>query len=131
MTPLSGGELQRAVIARALAQESPILLLDEPTSALDVGRRQEVMEIVDRLRLERGLTVLSALHDLTIAGQFTDRLVMMDGGAVVVRGKPREVLTHDSIREHYGATVRVVDDGEHGVAVIPSRTGVGDPGIRR
>ena len=131
ISTLSGGELQRAVIARALAQESPILLLDEPTSALDVGRRQEVMEVVDRLRLERGLTVLSALHDLTIAGQFTDRLVMMDDGAVVARGKPREVLTQDSIREHYGATVRIVDDGEHGVSVIPSRAGAGGPGITR
>ena len=68
MATLSGGELQRLVLARALAQEAPVLLLDEPTSALDLGRRVEALELVDTLRQERGLTVLSAMHDLTLAG---------------------------------------------------------------
>ncbi len=130
ISTLSGGELQRAVIARALAQESPILLLDEPTSALDVGRRQEVMELIDRLRLERGLTVVSALHDLTIAGQFTDRLVMMDGGVVVARGSAREVLTPGIIENHYGANVRVVEEEGHRVSVIPTRIGPTGSGVR-
>jgi iron complex transport system ATP-binding protein len=117
------------VIARALAQESPILLLDEPTSALDVGRRQEVMELIDRLRLERGLTVVSALHDLTVAGQFTDRLVMMDGGVVVARGSAREVLTPGIIKDHYGANVRVVEEESHRVSVIPTRIGPTGSGV--
>ena len=68
LATLSGGELQRLVLARALAQQAPVLLLDEPTSALDLGRRVEALELVDDLRRERGLTVLSALHDLTLAG---------------------------------------------------------------
>ncbi|MGH3668910.1 MAG: ABC transporter ATP-binding protein, partial [Acidimicrobiia bacterium] len=80
---LSGGEAQRVVLARALAQQSEILLLDEPTSALDVGHQQQVLELIDELRSEQGLTVLSALHDLTLAGQYADRLVMMRDGVVV------------------------------------------------
>jgi iron complex transport system ATP-binding protein len=121
---LSGGELQRAVIARALAQETPILLLDEPTTALDIGRQQEVMELVDHLRHQRELTVLSAMHDLTIAGQFTDRLVLVSGGRVVAEGPATEVLTPAMIADHYGAAARVVKDGTGGVVVIPLRSGV-------
>ncbi|MEN8112816.1 MAG: ABC transporter ATP-binding protein [Actinomycetota bacterium] len=121
VTTLSGGELQRVVIARALAQESPILLLDEPTTALDVGKQMDVLELVDRLRRERTLTVVSAMHDLTIAGQFPDRLVMLSRGSIVAEGKGREVLDPDLIRRHYGADVRILDDGSGGIAVIPVR----------
>jgi iron complex transport system ATP-binding protein len=113
---LSGGERQRAVLARALAQEAPVLLLDEPTSALDAGRQQDVLELVDELRLEAGLTVLSAMHDLTLAGQYAQRLVLLDGGRVVAAGLPGDVLTEAIVSEHYGASVRVVDG-----AVIPVR----------
>jgi iron complex transport system ATP-binding protein len=117
---LSGGERQRAVLARALAQDTPILLLDEPTSALDVGRQQQVLEFVDRLRAEQRLTVLSAMHDLTLAAQFTDRLVLLDRGAIVADGPPRDVLTEARVAAHYGAAVRVIDD-EAGLAVVPTR----------
>ncbi len=79
LSTLSGGELQRLVLARALAQEAPVLLLDEPTSALDLARRVDALEIVDELRREWGLTVLSAMHDLTLAGQFADRLILLAG----------------------------------------------------
>ena len=71
---MSGGEAQRLVLARALAQQAPILVLDEPTSSLDLGRRVDALELIDELRGERSLTVLSAIHDLTLAGQFADRL---------------------------------------------------------
>src|SRR5439155_1496610 len=70
---LSGGELQRAVLARAVAQEAPILLLDEPTTALDLGRQQQALELVHSLR-DDGLTIVSTMHDLTLAGQYADRL---------------------------------------------------------
>jgi iron complex transport system ATP-binding protein len=121
VTTLSGGELQRAVIARALAQESPILLLDEPTTALDVGRQQEVLELVDRLRRERTLTVVSAMHDLTIAAQFPDRLVMLAQGGVVAEGDGRKVLDPVLIRAHYSANVKILDDGSGGIVVVPLR----------
>jgi iron complex transport system ATP-binding protein len=119
---LSGGERQRVVLARALAQEPRVLLLDEPTSALDLGRGQRALELVDRLRREEGLTVLSAMHDLSLAGQYADRLLLLDRGEVVARGNAREVLCEESIQSHYGATVRVIH--EHGnVFVLPRRGG--------
>jgi iron complex transport system ATP-binding protein len=118
---LSGGERQRAVLARALAQEAAILLLDEPTAALDVGRQQQVLEFVDRLRGDRRLTILSAMHDLTLAGQYADRLVLLNGGRVVATGSAAEVLTGDVISTHYGAEVAVLDAPGVGVAVVPVR----------
>jgi iron complex transport system ATP-binding protein len=105
---LSGGERQRAAIARALAQESPLLLVDEPTSALDVGTQQEVLELIDALRAERGLTVVAAMHDLTLAGQYANRLVLVVRGEVRAVGPPGEVLTEEAITRHYGARVRVL-----------------------
>ena len=117
---LSGGERQRIVIARALAQESPVLRLDEPTTALDVGHQQEVLDLVDRLRAERNLTVLATMHDLTLAGQYADWLVMLDAGEVVVAGSADEVLTEEAVARHYGARVRVVPD-EAGPIVVPVR----------
>ena len=116
---LSGGELQRAVLARALAQEARILLLDEPTTSLDLGRQQLALELVDSLRGD-GLTVVSTMHDLTLAGQFADRLVLLDRGAVVAEGPATEVLSAPIVAAHYGASVRVVED-EHGVFVLPVR----------
>lgn len=118
---LSGGEQQRAVLARSLAQASPVLLLDEPTAALDVGHAVNVFGLVDDIRRSCGLTVIAALHDLTLAAQFCDRLVMIAGGRVVAQGAPRAVLTETIIQTHYGASVRVIDDGDGGVVVIPLR----------
>lgn len=122
VTTLSGGELQRVVIARALAQESPILLLDEPTTSLDIGKQQEVLELVDRLRRERTLTIVSAMHDLTIAAQFPDRLIMLADGAVVAEGGGRSVLDPALIRTHYSADVKILDDGSGGIVVVPQRS---------
>jgi iron complex transport system ATP-binding protein len=118
---LSGGERQRATLARALAQDAPLLLLDEPTAALDMGRQQQVLEIVDRLRTSRGLTVLSTMHDLTLAGQYADRLLLLDGGRLVAAGNADEVLTRALITEHYGAEVEIVDAPGSGFVVVPVR----------
>jgi iron complex transport system ATP-binding protein len=121
---LSGGERQRAVLARAVAQEASLLLLDEPTSALDIGSQQHVLELVATLRGDRELTVLSAMHDLTLAAQYADRLVLLDGGREVARGAPHEVLTEELVARHYGASVRVVAEPGGGLAVVPVRPGV-------
>jgi iron complex transport system ATP-binding protein len=120
---LSGGERQRAFLARALAQGAPLLLLDEPTSALDIGHQQDVLELVDQLRRDDGLTVLATMHDLSIAGEYADRLILMADGRVVASGPPAEVLTEALLSTYYGARVRVVPgrDGEHGPIVVPIR----------
>jgi len=128
LATMSGGELQRAVLARALAQEAPVLLLDEPTSALDLGRRMDALELIDELRRERGLTVMSAIHDLTLAGQFADRLLLLVSGRVSAAGTPAAVLRDDVLADHFGAGVRVLltDDGD--LAVISRRKDRPEPG---
>jgi iron complex transport system ATP-binding protein len=118
---LSGGELQRALIARALAQEAPVLLLDEPTTALDIGHQQEVLELVDELRREGGLTVIATMHDLTLAAQYGDRIVLLDDGRVIAEGSAAQVLAADRVEDLYGATVRLVFDNDRLVAVVPLR----------
>ncbi|HNJ98180.1 MAG TPA: ABC transporter ATP-binding protein [Ilumatobacteraceae bacterium] len=118
---LSGGERQRLVIARAVAQEAPILLLDEPTSALDIGHQQQALELVDRLRREHGLTVVSAMHDLTLAGLYADRLVLLNEGYVAAGGTPAEVLRAETLSEFYGVSVTVMQAPDGTVAVVPKR----------
>jgi iron complex transport system ATP-binding protein len=122
LATLSGGELQRVVLARALAQEASVLLLDEPTSALDLGRRVDALEAVDALRRERGLTVLSAMHDLTLAAQFADRLVLLSRGRVVASGPPASVLDETQLSQCFGARVRVLVDDDGELLVVPQRT---------
>jgi iron complex transport system ATP-binding protein len=117
---LSGGELQRAVIARALAQKAPILLLDEPTAALDLGHQQHVLELVDELRRADGLTVVAAMHDLTLAAQYGERLVLVDRGRVVAEGGASEVLTRERLESLYGANIRVLEEAGAPV-VVPVR----------
>lgn len=112
LSSLSGGERQRAMLARALAQQAAILLLDEPTTALDIGHQQQVLELIDRLRIDDELTVISTLHDLTLAGQYADELVLLVGGRAVATGKPSEVLTEANISTHYDATVTVTADAD-------------------
>jgi iron complex transport system ATP-binding protein len=119
---LSGGERQRVVVARALTQEASIVLLDEPTAALDIGHQQQALELLDTLRGESALTLVAAMHDLTLAAQYAERMILLDGGSVVADGSPAEVLTEETIALHYDANIRVlrVDDR---LAVVPARTG--------
>ena len=117
---LSGGEQQRAVLCRALVQEAPLLLLDEPTTSLDIGRQQQALELVAALREQSELTVVCAMHDITLAAQYADRLVVLSGGRVVAAGAPAEIASAELIAEHYGAKVRVIGEGDS-LAVVPVR----------
>jgi iron complex transport system ATP-binding protein len=118
---LSGGERQRIVLARALAADPAVLLLDEPTSMLDVGHQQQVLELIDELRAESGLTVLSTLHDLTAAAQYAGHLVLLDRGQVAAAGAPSQVLTVDLIETVYAAKVTVTAGPDGRPSVTPSR----------
>jgi iron complex transport system ATP-binding protein len=119
---LSGGERQRLVIARALAQEAPIMLLDEPTSALDIGHQQQALELVDSLRREHGFTVVSAMHDLTLAGLYSDRLALLHQGHCVAAGPAEQVLKAETLSEFYGVSVTVHHEPDGTVVVVPRRT---------
>jgi iron complex transport system ATP-binding protein len=120
LATLSGGERQRAVLARAVAQEPELLLLDEPTTALDIGHQQDVLELVDELRHRRDLTVVATMHDLTLAAQYGDHVVLLAGGEVVADGPPIQVLTGPDVARHYRARVDVIrHDGN--LVVVPMR----------
>jgi len=116
---LSGGEAQRVVVARALAQQAPLLLLDEPTSALDLGHQTAVLELVDDLRRSDGLAIVSAMHDLTTAARFADRLALINMGRMVAEGPPDVVLRADRLSQIYTTplTVRTID---HELVVLPA-----------
>jgi iron complex transport system ATP-binding protein len=121
LATLSGGEVQRTVLARALAQEPSVLLLDEPTSALDIGHQQHVLELIDELRRTRGLTVIATLHDLTTAGQYAHELVLLHEGRVEAAGAATTVLTEDRIARVYAARVTVTPDASNNPVVTPLR----------
>ncbi len=107
MHELSGGEQQKVLIARALAQEVDILLLDEPTSNLDVKHQLEVMEIIRTLAIQRGLSVIMAIHDLNLAAKYADQIAMLKDGGVYCVGEPAAVFTADNVRSVYGIDVIV------------------------
>lgn len=118
---LSGGEQQRAVLARALVQEAPLLVMDEPTTSLDLGHAQLVLELTDQLRREKGLSVLCSLHDLTVAAQFAETLMVLSKGNPVLQGRPADILTETNVRHHFGAEVEVLR-GLAGPIVSPVRS---------
>lgn len=115
---LSGGETQRVLLARALAQQASTLLLDEPTSALDIGHRTVVLELLEELRHTERLTIVSAMHDLTVAAYFVDRLALIHHGRILAYGAPEEVIDAQLLSEVYETplTVRYI---ENHILVLP------------
>jgi iron complex transport system ATP-binding protein len=118
---LSGGERQRAVLAMALAREPRLLLLDEPTAHLDLSHRLEILQRIERLNAERGVTVLMASHDLALAAGFFGQLALLDHGRVAACGPPGEVLREEILREVYHCELRVALDADGGWTVRPAR----------
>jgi iron complex transport system ATP-binding protein len=121
VSALSGGEVQRVTLARAIATGCPVLVLDEPTSALDIGHQTAVLELVEELRHDRGLTVIAAMHDLTAAGRYADRLLLLSCGSTVAFGPPAEVLTEALLAEFYQTSVSVLTAPDGSLVVVPLR----------
>lgn len=128
ITDVSGGERQRAVIARALTQEPKVLLLDEPTAFLDLHHQLDICSILRRLNEERGLTVVLASHDLNLASQYCDRLLLLDRGRTVRLGPPEEVMTPEVLEEVYRCRVLVDRHPQSGLprVTLPGRTRQGE-----
>ncbi|WP_372776129.1 ABC transporter ATP-binding protein [Mangrovibacterium sp.] len=105
MTELSGGEQQRAAIARALTQEPELLLLDEPTSHLDITHQVRILNLLQRLNDEMGLTVLMVIHDLNLASEYCNQLIMFQEGKIIMQGDPENVLTFETIEKVYNTPV--------------------------
>lgn len=105
---LSGGEQQRVILARALAQQTPCLILDEPTNHLDITHQLQLLKIVKNL----DVTVISAIHDLNIAAMFCDRIYVLQEGKIVGNGTPREILTRELIKEIYQVESEIVEDSK-------------------
>jgi iron complex transport system ATP-binding protein len=107
MDELSGGERKRVFIARALAQEPEVILLDEPTANLDIHHQMDFLDLILTLNRERGLTIVMASHDMNIASEFCDRLILLQGGGIYKIGTPDEVITQENIEKVYGCEVWV------------------------
>lgn len=119
---LSGGERQRVMIARAVAQQTPVLLLDEPTSSLDLQHQWEIMELVSGLARE-GRCALAAIHDLSLAARFCGRLLLLADGKIAVDGPPRAVLTPEHLARYFKIRAKVLEDPEiQGTLVVPLAT---------
>ncbi len=116
---LSGGEKQRVIIARAIAQESKFLILDEPTNYLDIKFQIQIFEMIKSLNV----TVLSAIHDLNLASHFCDRLIVLKDGKLILEGTPEEVLTSENIYDIYGVDSYIEKNkvtGKNTVVFLPS-----------
>ncbi len=121
LADLSGGERQRAWIALTLAQQTDLLLLDEPTTYLDLGHAMAVLDLVRRLNRERGVTVVMALHDLSQAARYADRLVLLANGAIAADGPPASVLTAAAIARVFGVEVEVMTASNGTPVLVPVR----------
>ncbi len=120
---LSGGEIQCLLMARVLAQETKAILLDEPTANLDIGRQIEILDLIKKLCVVKNLAVLAALHDLNLAAQYCDRLVLINNGRIHAEGAPGEVIIPEHIKEVYGADHCIYTHPINGLPVVLLKAG--------
>jgi len=118
VSELSGGEIQCLLIARVLAQETKAILLDEPTANLDIGRQVEILDLIRNLCRQNNLAVLAALHDLNLASQYCDRLVLINNGRVHAQGIPTTVITAQNIEEVYATEGCVYSHPANGLPAV-------------
>lgn len=118
VSSLSGGEMQRVFIARALAQETRLLVLDEPTAHLDISYQTGILDMIGRIRRETSIAVLLAMHDLTLAAQYCTRIAALHRGSVYAIGEPAEVLTADIVSTVFAAPVSIIQHPVHKTPVV-------------
>jgi len=121
---LSGGEQQRVFIARAICQEPDIILLDEPTASLDLAYQVRIMDLMEKLKTEKGITVVMVSHDVNLAAMYADQLLLLHNGQVMCQGLPDEVITYQTLEAAYGCTL-LVDESPLGksprVTLVPRK----------
>jgi len=124
LNQLSGGEQQRVFIARAICQEPEIMLLDEPTASLDLAHQVKVMDLMERLKIETGITVVMVSHDVNLAAMYSDQILLLKNGEVVCLGMPSDVLSFRKLEETYGCRL-LVDENPLGgfprITLVPGR----------
>ena len=126
---LSGGEQQRVFIARAICQEPRIILLDEPTASLDLAHQVRIMDLMERLKTEKAITIVMVSHDVNLAAMYADRLLLLKAGRVVSLGRPQEVLTYKTLEEAYGCTILVDKSpvgGYRRINLVPQKNMIAD-----
>ena len=121
---LSGGEQQRVFIARAICQEPEILLLDEPTASLDLAHQVRIMDLMERLRIEKGITIVMVSHDINLAAMYGSQLLLLRDGQIVCMGAPEEIINFKTLEETYGCKL-LVDESPLGgfprITLVPGR----------
>jgi iron complex transport system ATP-binding protein len=131
VTTLSAGEMQRVMIARALVQDTPILLMDEPISNLDINHQIQIMDLIKGYQREKGVTVVMVLHDLNIAAQYCEKLILLNRGEIFCSGEPESVLTRDNIRAVYGIDVHIMENPLSGHPMVVPISTLGNPDLSK
>jgi iron complex transport system ATP-binding protein len=124
LNQLSGGEIQRVIIARAICQQPQIIILDEPTASLDLAHQVHIMDLLEQLKESRGFTVIMISHDLNLAAMYADILLLLHQGQVAAQGEPAQVLTYDRLEQTYGCVLLVGDNPlmqKPQVTLVPGR----------
>ena len=131
VTTLSAGEMQRVMIARALVQDTPILLMDEPISTHDINHQIQIMDLIKGYQREKGVTVVMVLHDLNIAAQYCEKLILLNRGEIFCSGEPETVLTRDNIRAVYGIDVHIMENPLSGHPMVVPISTLGNPDLSK
>ena len=119
VSTLSGGEQQRVILARAIVQDAPVMILDEPTSSLDINYQVKLLELEREICRTGGIAAIFIIHDLNLAARFADRIAILHNKRIAAIGSPQQVLTEEILSEVYGIPVRVLNDPEEGLIVLP------------